>query len=186
MNKQILLINGLIKKGGNTDFLLRHLLDCASAAVNEVVLRSAKIQHCTDCEFCLSNGGKCCFNDDMSLIFDYSKTADYVIIASPIVFENVSGYISNAISRFQSAYGKADFSNLPQVGKPKKAIIILTGGGGGGKPVMAEKTTRLFAKMLNSKTIEFITSYNTDTIKAKDDMVAIDKLEKIIQEINAN
>jgi len=176
MIKSILVINGLVKKGGNTDFLLRQFLNCGDFQIKEIVLRDAKITHCTNCEYCLKHNGKCCFDDDMKVIFDYSNSCDYLAIASPIVFGNTSGYISNAVSRFQSAYRYSNSSSLPKVGKPKKAVIILTGGGSGGKSAMAEKTTRLFAKMLNAKSIEFITSYNTDKIESKDDAAAMDKI----------
>lgn len=111
--------------------------NCASAL--ESVLRGARdnghecityklsklnIMNCLGCRKCVDNGGVCVLNDDFTEIYENIKTADTVIISSPIYINQVNGYTKTFLDR---CYPLTDEHHKPRFGK-RDLILLCTYG----------------------------------------------------------
>ena len=169
-----LIIDGLIRPSGNTERVLQEHIAALGIPPNSptrFVLRQSNITHCNGCGAC--KGDKpCIIKDDFSKLLGLAKNADYIMLATPVIFGNTSAYVQNALSRFQSLFNtdyaklpslvSSDYEKRPQLGKLKSGIAIITAGGSGGDAKPAETTCRIFLKMLGVIKPEGMYRYNTD------------------------
>jgi len=170
-----LIIDGLIRPNGNTERLMQeHIstLGVSSSFHTRFVLRSSYIAHCNGCNAC-SGDKNCIIDDDFNKLLNLAKNADYIILATPVIFGGTSAYVQNALSRFQCLFN-GDYKKLPfltnsdynkhskTLGKLKAGIAIITAGGSSGSFESAEKTCNIFLKMLGVIRPERLTDYNTD------------------------
>lgn len=104
----VLGIGGSPKVGGNTDRLLDAVLAGAKSAEESVIveklgLNKLNIHPCQECGGCKTTG-KCVVIDDMQMIYQKLRTADRVIIASPIYFSSVTAQMKMMIDRNQAVW----------------------------------------------------------------------------------
>lgn len=101
MSKIVVLV-GSMRKGGNTDLLAQAFTEGASKN-NDVELVSVadyKVNPCIGCNSCFTRKDNSCFqNDDMSVIYEKLRTADIVVIASPVYFYGISAQMKTFIDR---------------------------------------------------------------------------------------
>jgi len=98
---KVLGIVGSRRKGGNTDLLVRKVLEGASAHKIEtecIYLNDYEIADCTGCEGC-KNTFSCILNDDMQIIYRLLESADALVLGSPTYFYNVTGITKNFFDR---------------------------------------------------------------------------------------
>ena len=103
MAKKIIILNGSPRKTGNTSSLTAAVAEGAKAAGNEVTefhLASMNIRGCLGC-WC---GGKdkacpCVQQDDMQQIYPVYQAADVVVLASPLYYWFISGWLKNTFDR---------------------------------------------------------------------------------------
>ena len=77
--KNVLILSGSPRKGGNSDLLCSEFMRGAQESGNEVqkiFVRSKKIAPCSACYYCRDHDGKCALNDDMSEILDAMPAAN--------------------------------------------------------------------------------------------------------------
>ena len=131
MSKKIVILNGSPRKNGNTSALTAAFAKGAEEAGNTVTefhLSTMKINGCLGC-WC---GGKnpehpCAQRDDMDKIYPVYKEADVVVLASPLYYWFVSGFLKNAFDRlFAVAEENPGFRN-PQ----KESVLIMAAEGNG-------------------------------------------------------
>ncbi len=95
---------GSPRKGGNTETLLRKMLQGAESKGAEVVFRdlnSMSIRGCQGCDWCKENEtGFCVQNDDMQTIYRDLVDSDSVIIGSPVYMFQMSAQTKLMIDRF--------------------------------------------------------------------------------------
>lgn len=72
------------------------------------------IKNCLGCRKCIENGGICVLKDDFTQIFEDIKTAESVIISSPIYINQVNGFTKTFLDR---CYPLTDASHKPRFGK---------------------------------------------------------------------
>lgn len=115
-----------------------HLNGNVSSAVNAVIssaeqagivaekyeLPKLHIQNCCGCRKCVENGGQCVIRDDMVSVFEAMKTADIVLIASPIYICQVNGYTKTFLDRL---YPLTDEHHKPRFGT-RKLVMLYTYG----------------------------------------------------------
>ncbi len=93
------------RKGGNTDLLVQAFSEGAETE-NEIEVfsvSSLKINPCNGCNRCfVTEGNKCVQKDDMEPIYDALKTADTLVIASPVYFYGISARLKGIIDRFHT------------------------------------------------------------------------------------
>ena len=100
--KNILILSGSPRKGGNTDLMVDAFVKGASKLHNvEVVsVHDYKVAPCMGCNACFRNeGNNCVQNDDMTHIYDKMKDADVLVIASPVYFYGLSAQLKAVIDR---------------------------------------------------------------------------------------
>lgn len=124
MSKNIIILNGSPRKGGNTAMLCDAFAEGAKASGHNVTrfdLRQMNIHGCLGC----MKGGKdpaspCVQKDDMDKIYPVYKDADMVVLASPMYYWSVTSQLKAAFDRlFAVAELNADYQN------PRKDCILL-------------------------------------------------------------
>ena len=94
--KNLIAITGSPRKNWNTAELLKHAVQGAkdAGATAEIVnLYSLNFKGCTSCFACKLKSrphGSCAMKDDLSPVLEKIKTADAIILGSPIYFMNLS------------------------------------------------------------------------------------------------
>lgn len=131
MGKKIIILNGSPRKNGNTSALTAEFKRGAEEGGHEVTeffLGQMKINGCLGCW----HGGKdpehpCMQRDDMDKIYPAYKEADIVVLASPLYYWFISGFLKNAFDRlFAVAEGDPNYRN------PKKASVLIMAAEGAG------------------------------------------------------
>lgn len=72
----------------------------AGAETEHVLLVKKKIRHCRGCLTCwIKTPGQCIHKDDMAPLLETYMASDFVVIASPVYVENVTGLTKDFIDR---------------------------------------------------------------------------------------
>lgn len=98
---EILGIVGSYRKNGNTDILVKKVLEGAENCgikTNLIFLPEYNIKDCIGCEGCKKTY-KCVIKDDMQKIYQLIEKADALVIGSPTYFYNVTGIMKNFLNR---------------------------------------------------------------------------------------
>ena len=131
MSKNILILNGSPRKKGNTSSLTAAFARGAEEAgntVKEFHLGQMKINGCLGCW----RGGSdmehpCSQRDDMDQIYPEYLKADVVVLASPLYYWQISGFLKNAFDRL-FAVAECD----PNYRNPvKESVLIMAAEGAG-------------------------------------------------------
>ena len=107
MAKKVLVLSASPRKGGNSDLLCDQFMRGAQEAGNQaekIFLRNKKINYCTGCGACQSNGGKCVQKDDVAEVLDKMTAADVIVMATPVYFYTMNGQMKTMIDRTVSRY----------------------------------------------------------------------------------
>ncbi|MGB2578512.1 multimeric flavodoxin WrbA [Elusimicrobium simillimum] len=102
MSKNILVITGSPREGGNTELLADAFIKGASANGHQTTRFDAgvkKLAACAACDNCWGNGLPCMFRDKFAELEPLLETADVLVIASPLYWFTVSAQIKAAIDR---------------------------------------------------------------------------------------
>lgn len=124
---KIVAILGSPHTNGNGAFALDSLLKGAEENGAECLkyeLSKLNIKNCLGCRKCIENGGICVLKDDFIEIFENIKTADTVIIVSPIYINQVNGYTKTFLDR---CYPLTNKYHQPRFGK-RNLIMLCTYG----------------------------------------------------------
>ena len=131
MAKKIMILNGSPRANGNTSALTAAFAKGAEESGNTVTefqLSKMKINGCLGC-WC---GGKdmehpCSQRDDMDKIYPVYREADVVVLASPLYYWFISGFLKNAFDRlFAIAESNPNYRN------PKKESVLIMAAEGAG------------------------------------------------------
>ena len=130
MAKKIVILNGSPRKNGNTSALTAAFKRGAEEAGNTVTefhLSDMNINGCLGCW----GGGKdaahpCAQRDDMEQIYPAYREADVVVLASPLYYWFVSGFLKNAFDRL-FAVAECDGYRNPK----KESVLIMAAEGAG-------------------------------------------------------
>jgi multimeric flavodoxin WrbA len=120
MTVTVLGICGSPVKGGNTEAFLNEALKAAAempgVKTRLVPLSGQNIGDCTQCNWCLSKqtaGQYCQVDDDMTALYPRLIGADVIMLATPVYFARLSGYLANFIDRLRCLYyGKVHAGKL--------------------------------------------------------------------------
>ncbi|MEM3694816.1 MAG: flavodoxin family protein [Candidatus Bathyarchaeia archaeon] len=85
---KILGVSGSNRKGGNSYFLLKEMLENTSPVETKIVqIGELNIKPCELCfEFCAIKPFECAIKDDFHVLFEEIKSADGIIFACPFYF----------------------------------------------------------------------------------------------------
>ncbi|MDE6864605.1 MAG: flavodoxin family protein [Eubacterium sp.] len=120
MSKNVLIISGSPRKGGNSDLLCDEFMKGAIDGGNEaekIFLRDKKVAPCNACYYCAQSGGQCAIKDDMAEILDKMQAADVIVMSSPVYFYSIDAQMKALIDRCV-----ARWTNIPD----KEFYYIMT------------------------------------------------------------
>lgn len=129
---KIIAFLGSPRKEGNAELLLRETIRGVGDSgfkVQVFDLNSMNIQPCQDCGGC-DETGECIIHDDMDSIYEAIKTADRIILASPVFFFSLSAQTKAMIDRCQCFWiEKYVLKRTAPPGKyRRKGLLLLVGG----------------------------------------------------------
>ena len=119
-----LIVNGSIRRNGNTDILIRHIIAGASDGSVEITvhaLRDLQIGQCIGCYRC-RNASTCSQNDDMTALRGDLSSSDVLVFASPLYWGGVTGLMKTFIDRMFFYYHPTTRSAIAG----KRAVVITT------------------------------------------------------------
>ena len=126
VSKNIVVLSGSPRKGGNTDKLAAAFVEgVQSAGKNVTLFRVAdmKIGGCLACNGCEKEGVMCVQKDDMLKILDALLCADALVFASPVYYFSVSAQIKLAIDRIYALSRICD-KNGTQITIKRAALLM--------------------------------------------------------------
>ena len=106
---EIIILNAAARKNGNTSALVQSFTKGAKASgnnVKEFYLQTMNIRGCIGCMGCARNADPCTQRDEMSQIYDAFKTADVVVMSSPVYFLGMAGTLKTAVDRLFAVFTK--------------------------------------------------------------------------------
>ncbi len=129
---KIIAFLGSPREKGNTELLLNETvrgIGDSGFSVQTFNLNSMDIQPCQDCGEC-DDTGECIIHDDMDEIYEAIKTADRIILASPIFFFSLSAQTKIMVDRCQCFWcGKYLLKEPVPAGEyGRKGLLLLVGG----------------------------------------------------------
>lgn len=107
MSKQVLILSGSPRKGGNSDILCDQFMKGAQEAghqVEKIFLRDKQVNYCTGCGTCYNQGKPCPQKDDANGIVEKMIQADVIVMATPVYFYSMDGQIKTLIDRTCARY----------------------------------------------------------------------------------
>ena len=129
---KIVAFQGSPRPSGNTDVLLEEALKPIKEAGHEITLfklNFMRIKPCQDCGSC-EKSGKCIIDDDMIEIYSAIRSADRIILASPIFFFGLSAQVKAMIDRCQAFWCEKYLmkQSIPEGPYGRKGLLLLVGG----------------------------------------------------------
>jgi len=116
--KMVLGISGSPREG-NTNYMLRTVLDATGLDYGLILLKDEKINPCRACGGCFYSH-ECVVSDGMRQLYDKLSKTDIIVFGSPTYFGNVTGLMKNFIDRCLPLY-------LSEELKGKKAALLSSG-----------------------------------------------------------
>ena len=125
---KLVCVHGSPRKAGNSSKIADHL--CASIqakgyTVKSYFLNNLRYIGCQGCMGCKGISEICVLHDDLTEILSEVKSADVIVLASPIYFGDLSAQMKGFIDRTYS-YLTTDYKSRLQPGK--KLVMILSQG----------------------------------------------------------
>lgn len=173
MSKNILVITGSPRIGGNSDLLADAYIKGAKSAGHTVTKFETglkKIGPCKACDTCWSKGTPCSFDDDFTQLCSLLEAADRVVFVSPLYWFGLSAQIKLAIDRLYAYCSE----NAKRKLKIKQASLIVCGADTDAKIFKgAVKTYKNICRYLNWKNKGVLI---VPGVSAKGDVVKTDGL----------
>jgi multimeric flavodoxin WrbA len=134
----VLCVYGSPRIRGNTDVLLDAFasgVEDAGGTAQRVYLRNLKISPCREIYAC-EREGRCALKDDMQPLYDALRSTDAIVLASPIMFYNVSAHAKAFLDRCQALWCIKYRRGEPVSDNPlplRKGVFLSVGGSKGAK-----------------------------------------------------
>lgn len=129
---KIIAFCGSPRKNGNTELLLKEAVKGVESLGLEVKIFNLNVMNIRPCQGCggCNKTGKCIYEDDMVPVYDAIRSANRIILASPIYFYSISAQAKAMIDRCQSFWNEKYMLKKPlQGGKAgRKGLLLLAGG----------------------------------------------------------
>ena len=128
MSKKILILSGIPRKGGNSDYLCDKFAQGARDAghvVEKIFVSEKNIGYCRACNAC-RNSHKCIIKDDMAEILDKIIDADVLVFASPVYFYSINAQIKTVLDRTLARWTELkdkEFCYILAAGEDDKGIM---------------------------------------------------------------
>ena len=129
---KIVAFNGSPRPGGNTEILLNEALKPLREGGHDLQvypLATMTIKPCQDCGGCTATG-VCIHRDEMAGVFDAIRSAERIVLATPIFFSSVSAQVKAMIDRCQAFWCEKYLlkKEIPAGPRGRKGLLLLVGG----------------------------------------------------------
>ncbi len=114
---------GSPRKGGNTEVMLRTILEGArekGAETEMFSLHDHNYKQCSACYHCMMHEGECALKDDMQIFYKAIRECDALVLATPVYMGQMTG-ISKIFFDRLVAFLKPDFTS-----RLKPGLKVLT------------------------------------------------------------
>lgn len=125
---------GSPRRNGNTELLLEQSLAGAAslgAQTEKIVLGDLEIHPCRHCDSCIKTG-ICVIKDDMQSLHAKLRTADCLVLASPLFFMSVTAQAKLAIDRCQALWAEKYLLKIRRTvasdGSRRRGLFLSVGG----------------------------------------------------------
>ena len=179
-----LILNGSLRKDGDTVFLINKLISNLHGENRIIDCYTANISPCIDCRCCREQLS-CPLKDAMQEIYAYLAECDNVIIASPVHYAELSSGLLKVASRFQLYSSAQIFRHETLPVKAKHGAVLLTQGGSGGAERAYETARLIFQSICIKEIYPLVCSKDTDHLSAAKDEQAISDTLKLADWLNA-
>ena len=108
MNKNVLILSGSPRKGGNSDILCDEFMRGAQESghtAEKIFIREKKIGYCNACYACRESD-VCVLKDGMQDVLDKMAWADVIVMASPVYFYAIDAQMKAVIDRTLARWTK--------------------------------------------------------------------------------
>jgi multimeric flavodoxin WrbA len=161
----ILAISATPRANGNSEILLDSMIagcQAAGATVEKVRLRELDLHPCTGCDGCQRRvEDPCVIHDDVPALLACLRTADGILIASPIYFAAVNAQLKMVLDRLYSLFGAGDFSTL----KGKRLALAFSYGDTDPLASGVMNALRMFQDCCRPLGIELVGWVHTDCLR---------------------
>jgi len=126
---KIIAFNGSPRKGGNTETLLEAAIQGTGQEVITYRLNAMDFRPCQNCGGC-EETGVCILEDDFTPVYEDIRTADRIILASPVFFMGLSAQTKSMVDRCQALWCDRFLlkREIPSGTHGRKGLILLVGG----------------------------------------------------------
>ena len=157
---------------GNTEFMMKTILDSAKGETELILLKEKNFSHCKACDYCKTHD-ECIIKDDVKGILDKMAEADIIVLGSPVYCANVSGLMKNLMDRMRPL-----FPELKLKDKKSAGVIV------GGAPVDSDSVQRTAEIMKifctgNYRQMEFLGNFIASSRDPKDVAKQEDTIQKM-------
>jgi len=130
---KVVTINGSPKGiNSNTHIMIEALTSgmiSPDISVKHIFLAEKDIRHCKGCYSCwFKTPGRCVIEDDMKEIIDVMRNTDFIVLGSPLYFNNISGMLKVCFDRLMPLGGKKHKDDEPQ-STVKSHMIMMSNSG---------------------------------------------------------
>jgi multimeric flavodoxin WrbA len=127
--KKVVAFIGSPRENGNTSAIVKEIVRGSQSKEVEAkvyILNEMDIKPCQGCFFCQKKDG-CAIKDDMQSVYEDIKTADAIVIGSPIYMYNVTAQTKLLLDRLFPIIGKNGGYFVPKFGI-KNTILVYSYG----------------------------------------------------------
>ncbi len=180
----VLIFNASPREKGDTAYLIGELTRELDGEIHIVNTYRENISPCTDCRFCWEHPG-CCIRDGMEPVYGWIQEADWIVLCSPIHFDEVSGSLLQTASRLQPfwmAQQKRGEALLRQKTRHGAAILV----GGCTRP--ADDAHRMCRRLLHCMGAECETilhARDTDHLPVQENLPILEQVHALAARIGA-
>lgn len=124
MGREVLVLTGSPRKGGNSDMLAEAFMNGARAAGHEVAqFNSAAdpVKPCRACDACWTRGKACVFDDGFNRLAPLVEKSGVMVLCSPVYWSGFSAQLKAALDKFY-AFGMAA---APRPLTGKRLILLM-------------------------------------------------------------
>jgi hypothetical protein len=189
---KVVAIYGSPRRGGNTDALLNRFIEgiqnCARFSagggpllhIEKIIVSNLKISSCRECRHC-SIDGECIIKDEMQQIYPKMIDCDLLVIASPVFFTSVSGYLKSFIDRFQRFWALKYELGKNIISKTDRKGILLSCAGSK-PPDIFDCTKKITRALFDVLYIKYYSDFLYNSIDFKGDILKdSDDLKKVYE-----
>src|SRR6056297_198964 len=117
---------GSARKKGNTKDLLDIFLEDLQGEIEIIDAYRTEVGGCIDCRYCWKQRG-CSVQDDMQEIYPMIDSADNIVFATTLYFNNVPGPLKNIIDRCQVYWSSRRRGDREEISNKKAALLVVGG-----------------------------------------------------------